>query len=169
MYVSQNFKSLDKSFVIKLHVFELINRIELQDYEQCDKQLNQLYKLTDDVKEKELSAMLLEFSDQRGNYVETLRGLIDSLGGETEFNVSIAGIVKRRWMDVKIGVQGSNSVSILNECVKSEKEAIEVYKTHLGQDLPANIRGIVEEQYKTVQSDYENVLKALEKHNIKLN
>ena len=142
----------------------------LKELMEVSKDSQQSFKdAADDVKEKELSAMLLEFSDQRGNYVETLRGLIDSLGGETEFNVSIAGIVKRRWMDVKIGVQGSNSVSILNECVKSEKEAIEVYKTHLGQDLPANIRGIVEEQYKTVQSDYENVLKALEKHNIKLN
>jgi hypothetical protein len=53
MYVSQNFKSFDKSFVIKLQMFELINRIELQDYEQCDKQVNQLYKQIEDVKEKE--------------------------------------------------------------------------------------------------------------------
>ena len=53
MYVSQNFKSFDKSFVVKLQVFELINRLELQDYELCEKQLNQLYKLIDDVKEKE--------------------------------------------------------------------------------------------------------------------
>ncbi len=53
MYVSQNFKSFDKSFVVKLQVFELINRVELQDYELCEKQLNQLYKLIDDVKEKE--------------------------------------------------------------------------------------------------------------------
>jgi len=53
MYVSQNFKSFDKSFVIKLQVFELINRLELHDYELCEKQLNQLYKLIEDVKEKE--------------------------------------------------------------------------------------------------------------------
>jgi hypothetical protein len=53
MYVSQNFKSFDKSFIVKLHLFELINRIELNDYEQCDKQVNQLYKQIDDVKEKE--------------------------------------------------------------------------------------------------------------------
>ncbi|MES2512803.1 MAG: hypothetical protein V4580_01610 [Bacteroidota bacterium] len=53
MYVSQNFKSFDKSFVIKLQLFELINRIDLHDYEQCDKQMNQLYKQIDDMKEKE--------------------------------------------------------------------------------------------------------------------
>ena len=67
MYVSQNFKSFDKSFVIKLQVFELINRLELQDYELCNKQLNQLYKLIDDVKEKEsirIDIAVLELIDQ---------------------------------------------------------------------------------------------------------
>lgn len=67
MYISQNFKSLDKSFVVKLYLFELINRVELQDYEQCDKQLNQLYKLIDEVKEKEsikIDTAILELIDQ---------------------------------------------------------------------------------------------------------
>jgi len=53
MYISQHFKSLDKSFIVKLHVFELINRIELQDYDLCAKQLNQLLKLISEIKEKE--------------------------------------------------------------------------------------------------------------------
>lgn len=53
MYVSQHFKSLDVSFMIKLYVLELINKLELKEYEQCEKQLGQLYKLIDDVKEQE--------------------------------------------------------------------------------------------------------------------
>jgi len=53
MYVSQHFKSLDKSFIIKLHVFELINRVEMEDYELCEKQLTHLQKLISEVKEKE--------------------------------------------------------------------------------------------------------------------
>lgn len=53
MYVSQHFKSLDKIYIIKLQVFELINRIELQDYELCLKLSNQLNKLIFEIKEKE--------------------------------------------------------------------------------------------------------------------
>ena len=34
MYVSQNFKTFDISFVVKLYVFELINRLEMEDYEE---------------------------------------------------------------------------------------------------------------------------------------
>ena len=53
MYVSQHFKSLDKSFIVKLYVFELINRLDLQDYEFCQKQLTMLIKFVDEIKEKD--------------------------------------------------------------------------------------------------------------------
>ena len=53
MYVSQNFKSLDILFVVKLYVFELINRLEMGEYEQCIKPFSHVNKLIDDVKDKE--------------------------------------------------------------------------------------------------------------------
>lgn len=84
MYVSQNFKSFDKSFVVKLQVFELINRLELQDYELCDKLLNQLYKLIDDVKEKESIKIDLAVLE-----------LIDKFLNESD----------NRWRPLKIAVQ----------------------------------------------------------------
>ncbi len=69
MYVSQNFKSLDILFVVKLYVFELINRIEMEDYEQCDKQLSQLYKLLEDVKEKETIKIDLALLDMINDFL----------------------------------------------------------------------------------------------------
>lgn len=67
MYVSQKFKTFDKSFIVKLYLFELINRIELQDFEQCNKQTAHIYKLIDDVKEKEsikIDIAILQLIDQ---------------------------------------------------------------------------------------------------------
>lgn len=67
MYVSQNFKTFDISFVVKLYVFELINRLELEDFEQCEKQVSQLHKITDDVKEKDsikIDLAILEIINQ---------------------------------------------------------------------------------------------------------
>ncbi|MBC7696094.1 MAG: hypothetical protein H7141_11680 [Burkholderiales bacterium] len=69
MYISQNFKSLDVLFTIKLYVFELINRIETQDYEQCDKQLGQLYRLIDEVKERETIIIDLAILDIINQYL----------------------------------------------------------------------------------------------------
>ena len=74
--------------------------------------------------------------------------------------------MNRRWMDVKFGAAGSNPASILNACIKVERHALEKYEIHLGQDLPDNVRAIIAGQYNTIKTDYDNILKALEKHNI---
>ncbi len=57
MYVSENFKTLDVAFIIKLYVFELINKLELEEFEMCEKQLVQIKKITADTKDKESIAI----------------------------------------------------------------------------------------------------------------
>ncbi len=139
----------------------------LKELMEVSKDGEQGYKdAADDVKEKELSEILLNYSVQRGSHIETLRGMIENLGGETEFSGSISGIMNRRWMDVKFGAAGSNPSSILNACIKVERHALDKYEIHLGQDLPDNVRTIIAGQYNTIKTDYDNILKTLEKHNI---
>ncbi len=53
MYVSQSYKAFDASFKLKISVFELINKLELDDYDVCLKQLNQIQKSMLDLKDKE--------------------------------------------------------------------------------------------------------------------
>lgn len=118
----------------------------------------------DDVKDKELAAMLLSYSRQRGSFVNELRNVINKLGGTTEFNGSILGILHRRWMDVKFGVAGSNPDSVLSECLRGEKSAINKYEIHLAQDLQADIKDIVNKQYESIVEVYNHISKLLEKH-----
>jgi tetratricopeptide (TPR) repeat protein len=110
MYVSQNFKSLDILFVVKLYVFELINRIEMEDYEQCDKQLGQLYKLLDDVKEKEtvkidlamvdiLDLFLNKFEKRWRPLKTTIQSFAKRFQNSTEGN----GLIDyKQWIESKI-------------------------------------------------------------------
>ncbi len=110
IYVSQNFKSLDKSFVIKLHVFELINRLELQDYELCEKQLNQLHKLIDDVKEKEsikIDIAILDLIDQFLNKYENrwrpLKISVQNFMKKFQLPNQGAGLINySQWIETKI-------------------------------------------------------------------
>lgn len=53
IYVSNSYKTFDKSFIVKLHTFELINKLEAQEYESCQKLFQQLVKLINDVREKD--------------------------------------------------------------------------------------------------------------------
>ncbi len=110
MYVSQNFKTFDISFVVKLYVFELINRLELEDYEHCDKQLNQLYKLIDDVKEKDsikIDLSILEIINQFLNKYENrwrpLKSNIQTFVKKFQENKDGTGIINYvQWIESKI-------------------------------------------------------------------
>ncbi len=53
MYVSQNYKVIDINFKVKLSIFELINKIELGDYEICLKQLLNIKKTISEIKDKD--------------------------------------------------------------------------------------------------------------------
>ncbi|MBI3518605.1 MAG: hypothetical protein HY062_04510 [Bacteroidetes bacterium] len=110
MYVSQNFKSLDISFVVKLHVFELINRIELEDYEQCDKQWHHLYKLIDDMKEKEsikidlaMLGLIRQFLDTPQNRWRPLKSGIQAFIKKFSTSEEGAGLINyAQWLESKV-------------------------------------------------------------------
>ena len=53
MYVSQNYKVLNANLKIKLSIFELVNKIELQDYDLCLKQLTAIKKSIFEIKDKD--------------------------------------------------------------------------------------------------------------------
>lgn len=110
MYVSQNFKSLDKSFVVKLYVFEIINRIEMQDYDHAEKQLNQLYKLVNDLKEKEsitidlaVTHLIDQFLNTFKNRWRPLKSDIQSFVKKFQLKPESAGLINyTQWLSSKI-------------------------------------------------------------------
>lgn len=141
----------------------------LKELMEASKNGEQGYKdASDDIKDKGLSVLLFDYSVQRGMFVNDLRELIQSIGGDTEFTGSILGILNRRWMDVKYGAAGSNPFSILTECLKGDSEVLKKYEIHLKQDLPENIRQIIVQQRDIIKVNYDNISKLLEKHNLEI-
>lgn len=110
MYVSQNFKTFDISFVVKLYVFELINRLEMEDFEQCEKQIVQLRKLIDEVKEKDsikIDLAILEIINQFLNKHEyrwrPLKPSIQTFVKKFQEDKAGTGIINyTQWIESKI-------------------------------------------------------------------
>jgi hypothetical protein len=96
--------------VFKLQTFELINRLELQDYELCAKHLHQLYKLMDDVKEKEsikIDIAILDLINQFLNHSENrwrlLKTSIQNFIKVFKDNKDGTGIINYvQWIELKI-------------------------------------------------------------------
>jgi uncharacterized protein (TIGR02284 family) len=113
----------------------------------------------DDVRDEEVQKILLKYSHQRSVFFAELEDASRKLGGDMEFSGSLLGILHRRWMDVKFAVAGSDTYSILKECIRGEKSAIVAYEKVIRRELPADLSGVVSGQYNEIKDALENLLK----------
>jgi len=113
----------------------------------------------DDVRDEEIQKALLKYSNQRSIFFAELEITVRKLGGDMEFSGSVLGILHRRWMDVKFAAAGSDSYSILKECVRGEKAAINAYEKVINRELPADILSIVNRQYNNIKEALEHLTK----------
>lgn len=86
-----------------------------------------------------------------------LQQLVRAYGGDPETKSSISGTLHRRWVDVKSAVTGKDETSVLNECERGEDVAMRSYQDALKEDLPADVRAVVERQYQGVQRNHDEV------------
>ncbi len=73
---------------------------------------------------------------------------VRKLGGDAEKSGTAAGAVHRGWIDLKSAVTGKNDDAIVAECVRGENHAVCVYEDALKKTLPADVRSMVEQQYR---------------------
>jgi uncharacterized protein (TIGR02284 family) len=86
-----------------------------------------------------------------------LQGLVRAYGGDPETGSSISGSLHRRWVDVKSTVTGKDETTVLNECERGEDVAMRSYQDALKEDLPPDVRQVVERQYQGVKRNHDEV------------
>jgi uncharacterized protein (TIGR02284 family) len=86
-----------------------------------------------------------------------LQGEVRRLGGDAETTGSVAAAVHRRWIDIKAAVTGRDEAAILTECERGEELAVKAYEDALKTDLPAEVRTVVERQYRGAVANLEKV------------
>jgi len=86
-----------------------------------------------------------------------LQALVRRLGGDPEHDTSASGAAHRFWLNVRARIGGRNDHAILEECERGEDAARQVYENALRQDLPPDMRDVVERQYREVAANHERV------------
>jgi uncharacterized protein (TIGR02284 family) len=100
------------------------------------------------------------------NFSLELKELVESIGGDINVGGSILGSLHRRWMDVKFGVIGSKTDSILKECLRGEHAALKKYEDALIRGLPDNVKHVVQRQYNEIKKVVENLNKLVETYGL---
>lgn len=86
-----------------------------------------------------------------------LQNLVRKLGGVAESTSSVSGMLHRRWVDIKSLITGKDTLSVLQECERGEDLAMRQYSTALEQNLPPDVRSVIEKQFRGVKKNHDHV------------
>lgn len=86
-----------------------------------------------------------------------LQGKVIELGGNPERGSSVAGAMHRAWVNVKATITGRDDHAILAECERGEDVARQAYEDALKEDLPPDVRMLIDRQYREVKANHERV------------
>ncbi|MGZ8204087.1 MAG: ferritin-like domain-containing protein [Burkholderiales bacterium] len=111
----------------------------------------------EDIKRADLKPMFERAAQRCADAAAELQREVQRLGGKPERKGSFAGSAHRRWVDIKSAITGKDDAAVLAECERGEDVAKESYQRALKEDLPAEIRGIVEQQYDGVLQHHDAV------------
>lgn len=125
--------------------------------ETCKDGQNGFQTAAEGVKNSELKTLFLTYSQQRAQFSGQLQNEVQRLGGDPEKTGSVAATLHRGWMNIKSTVTGADEGAIIAEAERGEDSAVKNYKDALAENLPENIRSIVQEQYTQVQEAHDRI------------
>jgi uncharacterized protein (TIGR02284 family) len=113
--------------------------------------------LAEEVKSASLKQLFNDRAASCGQAASELAQLILGLGGKPAEGGTASGAVHRGWEHVK-GMVGANSeLSMLEECERGEDAAMARYRKALKQNLPADVRAVVERQAEGAQRNHDQI------------
>ena len=111
-----------------------------------------------DVEDTNLKETFKKYAAQRAEYITEIEDQMFKLNLKPEEESSVTGTVHRAWIDLKAALTSKDSKAVLNECERGEDYAKKAYQTALkAQDLPANVKSVIEKQYQGVTAAHDNI------------
>jgi len=105
----------------------------------------------DRVSDPELKRFFTDAAGQRGLFAAELLPFAQRLGGEADAGGTTRGKLHRGWMTIKNAMAKDDEHMVLDEALRGEEAAVDVYADAVTSLLPPNARPIVERQYEQIQ------------------
>ncbi len=111
----------------------------------------------DHVKSTDLKTIFLGRAEDCQRGASDLQGHVARLGGEPASSSSATGTLHRGWVSLVGTLTGSSDESMLDECERGEDAALERYRDALKQDLPSDIKSVVQTQFEGVKRNHAQI------------
>ena len=111
----------------------------------------------DNVKNPTLRTFFLEKAERCREGAAQLQQIVREMGGDPERSSSMAGAMHRFWVSIRSTLAGMDDHAILAECERGEDAAKTSYENALKENLPGDVRMVVERQYREVVANHNRV------------
>lgn len=111
----------------------------------------------EDVEDKDLKDLFRKYAVQRDSMITELQDELHKMGKTDDESSSLEGTIHRAWIDLKSAISSKDRARVLEECERGEDYAVKAYKEALQQDLPGNLKLIVEQQYQDVKNAHDHI------------
>jgi uncharacterized protein (TIGR02284 family) len=95
---------------------------------------------------------LTDVSLQRAGFARRLSDEVRKAGGDPAQEGHGGGILHRGWVDLETRLRSKNDGEIRTECIRGEESTLKHYERAVEQNMPDEVRLIVERQFNEVQA-----------------
>ena len=110
-----------------------------------------------DITRPDIATAFRGFADQRTRFHSELKTLSLALGHEPEEKGTVAATLHRSWMGIKDLISGKDPDGVLDAAEQGEDHAVSVYRKACDEELPADVRTVVERQLAAINVSHEAV------------
>ena len=104
-----------------------------------------------------LKALFLQCEAQCSDAAAELQRHVVRLGGKPDSGGSASGALHRGWVAVRGTLSGYSDKAMLDECERGEDTALARYRKALKQELPGDVREVVERQRQGAQKNHDQI------------
>ncbi len=114
-------------------------------------------KAAEDAHDAELKSLFAHCAQRCREGAAELQAKVRAEGAKPEQTGSAAAALHRGWMSLKEAISRRDDKAILEECERGEDYAKAQYRKALEQNLPDDVRAIVDRQYQGVLANHDRV------------
>jgi uncharacterized protein (TIGR02284 family) len=110
--------------------------------------------------QQNLVSLFRQMIEQSEGNVQELQALIQSLGGDQQdHSTTSMGKVYRLWMDIRAGLPGNTTQTVLDLCKFGEDAALRAYKEAIESDvmLDSDVRDVILRQESELMDAHDNI------------
>ncbi|GEM47151.1 PA2169 family four-helix-bundle protein [Deinococcus cellulosilyticus] len=111
----------------------------------------------DEATSAEYKQMFNEYAAQRARLIGEIEQAISRLGDKPREHSSVGAALHRAWINVRDAITGKDDYAVIAEAERGEDAAIQNYQDVLKEELPSDIRALIEKQYTEVKAAHDRV------------